>query len=345
MRTKLIIGVAALQVLMLAYMAGEREWVVRTGRAIYLRTAPIDPRDAMRGDYVRLTYEISRVPRALCRGRLAATNETFDTLPRDTKVYAALRENEQGQGELVSLSLEPPADGLFLRGRTEHSWGENLQVRYGLEAFFVEQGKGLELEQGRSRDGIQVPLEMKVAVSPKGLAGLKDYRWSALGIGLDLETKERVGAGAQRQRQTVAATVRLLNASSNDLAIVDLPGGHSLALVPDAQWGDTPWQWSHEGEARPAPGPGHVIVLKPGQVHAIKVTFDDPVWSVTKQGEERSAKPAPIKLADLTPDWSARFRLEYRPPDHTNCAHLANASLIWHGRLPSRAFNPGGNID
>ena len=34
MRTKWIIGVAALQVLVLAYMVGEREWVLRTGRTI-----------------------------------------------------------------------------------------------------------------------------------------------------------------------------------------------------------------------------------------------------------------------------------------------------------------------
>jgi uncharacterized membrane-anchored protein len=344
-RTKLILGIAAMQVLVLAYMAGEREWVVRRGCTIYLRTAPIDPRDAMRGDYVRLTYEISRVPRALCLGRLAATNQTFETLPRDTKVYAALREDERGQGELVSLSLAPPADGLFVRGRTEQSWGGNLQVRYGLEAFFMEQGKGVELEQGRSRDGIQVPLEMQVAVSPGGLAVLKDYRWSALGIGLDLETKEVVGANARPQRRTVAATIRLLNAGSNDVAVVDLPGGRSLGLVPDAQWGDTLWRWTHEGEAQPAPGPGQVIVLKPGQLHVIRITFDDPLWSVTKKEEERSGKPAPVKLTELTEDWSTRFRLEYRPPGRAACANLPNANLVWHGRMPSRAFNPTGNID
>jgi len=344
-RTKLIIGVAALQVLVLAYMAGEREWVARTGRTVYLRTAPIDPRDAMRGDYVRLTYDISRVPRALCRGRLAATNETFETLPRDTKVYAALRESEHGLGELVSLSLAPPADGLFVRGRTEQSWGGNLQVRYGLEAFFMEQGKGVELEKGRGRDGMQVPLEMQVAVSRGGLAVLKDYRWSALGIGLDLEPKEVVVANARQQRRTVAAAIRLLNASSNDVAVVDLPGGRSLGLVPDARWGDTLWRWSHEDQAQPAPEPGHVIVLKPGQVHAIRITFDDPLWSVVKKEEDRSAKAAPVKLAEITEDWSARFRLEYRPPDRAACANLPNAKLVWHGRMPSRAFNPTGNID
>jgi len=190
-----------------------------------------------------------------------------------------------------------------------------------------------------------VPLEMKVAVSPGGLAVLKDYRWSALGIGLDLETREVVGAGARRQRRTVAATIRLLNASSNDVAVVDLPGGRSLGLVPDARWGDTLWRWSHEAAAQPAPEPGHVIVLKPGQVHVIKITFDDPRWSVVKKADDRSAKPGPVKLAELTEDWSARFRLEYRPPDQAACAKLPNASLIWHGRLPSRAFNPAGNID
>jgi uncharacterized membrane-anchored protein len=344
-RTKLILGVVAMQVLALAYMAAEREWVLRTGRTIYLRTAPIDPRDAMRGDYVRLTYDISRVPRALCRGRLVATNETFEALPRDTKVYAALRVNEHGEGELDALSIERPADGLFVRGRTDRSWSENLQVRYGLEAFFTEQGKGLELERGRNRDGIQVPLEMKVAVSPGGLAVLKGYRWAVLGIGLDLETEEVPGPNTQRQRRTVAATVRLLNANSSDLAVVDLPGGRSLALVPDAQWGDPPWQWLHEDETRPAPEPAQVIVLKPGQVHAIKIPFDDPLWSVIKKQGERSGKPAPVKLADLTQDWSARFRLEYRPPDRASCMNLPNANLIWHGRLPSRAFNPGGNVD
>ena len=49
--------VVVAQVGVLGFMAGEREWVAKTGTEISLRTAPIDPRDAMRGDYVRLDYE------------------------------------------------------------------------------------------------------------------------------------------------------------------------------------------------------------------------------------------------------------------------------------------------
>jgi len=345
-RTKWIIGVAALQVLVLAYMAGQREWVLRTGRTLYLRSVPQDPRDAMRGDYVRVQYEMSNVPRALCRGRLASTNNTFAALPPDTRVYAALRTNEDGLADFVSLSLERPADGLFVRGRTERSWGtENLQVHYGIEALFMQQGQGRQLESSPDREAVRVPLEMKVAVSPGGLAVLGGHRRCALGIGLQLEMKDEPGISGQRQRRAVAATVRLFNASSNDLAVVDLPAGQSLALVPVPGWGDSRWRWVHEGEAQPAPEADQVVVLKPGQSHSIKTAFNDPLWSVVEEVKGKPGEHNPVTLAELKQNWPARFRLEYRPPDRAACAHLPNASLIWHGRLASRAFNPLGSID
>ena len=50
MRKLLIVAAVAAQLLVLGWMAFEREWVVRTGRVVYLRTAPVDPQDPMRGD-------------------------------------------------------------------------------------------------------------------------------------------------------------------------------------------------------------------------------------------------------------------------------------------------------
>jgi uncharacterized membrane-anchored protein len=329
----------------LAYIAGEREWVLRTGRTVYLRTAPLDPRDPMRGDYVRLSYDISRVPRVLGRGQLAAANESFEAIARDTTVYALLRTNQDGLSELASLSLERPAGGLFLRGRTESSWGDTLQVRYGLEAYFMEQGKAGDLERGRNREGVRVPLEMEAAVSPRGLAVLKGHRWCLLGIGLDIETRADAAPNNPGRRRTVGATVRLLNASSNDLAIVDLPGGRSLALISDSQSQPNPWRWTRETESPPPPTPDQIIVLKPDQLHLIKIAFDDPLWTVSKGKTDESGTPRLMNLSGLTNDWSARFRFEYRPPDSAACASLPNAALIWHGRLSSRAFNPAGNVD
>ena len=61
MRKTFIVVAVLMQILVLVYMAGEREYILRNGKIIYLRTAPIDPRDLFRGDYVRLNYEISRI--------------------------------------------------------------------------------------------------------------------------------------------------------------------------------------------------------------------------------------------------------------------------------------------
>lgn len=345
MKSWLMIGAAALQVVALAWMAGQREWVVRTGRTVYLRTAPLDPRDVMRGDYVRLAYEISRVPHDLWQGGLAAQPKTNDPLPRDTKLYASLRVDEGGLAQLVSLSDQPPDDRLFIRGRLEHLTALHAQVRYGIEAFFMEQGKAFDLEQGRLREGVQVQLEMEVAISPGGLAVLKRYRWSPLGIGLDLEITNDPQTNAVRLRRVTAARVRLLNAGSNDVAIVDLPRGRSFALLTDTQWGDDPWRWASVGDAPATPDATQIVVLKPGQFHTNRIAFSDPFWHVMKEGLTANTAEETKPIWDASQNWATRFRLVYQPPDAAACKALPKADLIWHGRLSSRAFDAQGGMD
>src|SRR6267378_4505919 len=210
MKSKVLIGCVALQLLILAFMAGQREWIRLTGRPVYFRSAPVDPRDVMRGDYVRLSYDISHVPRESWRGPFPPRSTNLDAMPRDTRVYASLQLQEGGVAQLVSLGLEQPHDGVYIRGRTEASTPGQINVRYGLEALFLEQGKGEELETRRNRNGIQVPLEMKAAVSPNGIAVLRDYRWCALGMGLNVEMTNSVRTNGQRELQLRGATVQLL---------------------------------------------------------------------------------------------------------------------------------------
>ena len=342
MKTLTLIAIAGLQLIVLGFMAGQREWISRTGHTVYLRTAPVDPRDVMRGDYVRLNYDFSRVPRSLCRGKLAEAD--FSRVPADAVVYAVLSEDDAGVGRLEYLSQDRPAGGLYLRGRTERSWlTDLLPVHYGLEAYFVEQGKGDTIERGRNREGIQVPLEIRAAVSPAGIAVLKGQRWSALGIGLDVETKQRPNDHGPREAYPASATIRLMNASSNDLAIVDLPGDRSLALLPDAA-GQGHWRWAPQDTNAPAPSAECVFVLKPGQVHGIRVNLGDPRWSVLNE-DRGSQYSHPTAIAAVRHDLGARFRFEYRPPDASQCRHLPHANLIWHGALPCRAFNAVGRID
>jgi len=343
MKTTILFTVALLQVGVLAWMAGEREWIGHYGKTVYLRTAPVDPRDVMRGDYVRLNYELSNVPRKLCRGKLAEAD--FSQLPADSVVYAALSPDENGVAALESVSLDRPTASWFIRGRTERS-GPMLQVRYGIEAFFTEQGKGAALEQGRTIGDFRVPLEMKVALSRGGLGVLQNYRWCPLGLGLALEMRDVVrppGGSGPRQQHAVAATLTLLNAGSNDLGIVDVPGGGSLRLLPDARWGGDKWEWAPPESTPASMAQARVVVLKPGQTHSMKVDFEDPRWFVTTTGQGAAAKP--FSKIETQQAWSARFRFEYHPPDRAACANLPNANLIWHGTLLSRGFSPVGNID
>lgn len=342
MRTWAAIAVAALQLAVLGYMAGEREWVLANGRVIWLRTAPVDPRDAMRGDYVRLEYDASRVPVKLCRGALA-DKKLHAKLPSDARVYATLRETEEGLAEVTSLSDQPPSEGLFIRGRLDetygHTFGADTRVRFGIEAYFVQQGKGRKMERFREPRGIQVPFEMEVAVSPGGMAVIKGYRLSTLGISTIVNTDKPSAANRWQTGPPQSAKLQLWNAGTNDIAIVNLPDARSLALTPASDWSENPWRWVKTDEPQPRPTPADVVVLKPDQFHTFRVDFKDPAWAVLNTNETNAV---PHSLAEAMPRDFVRFRLEYRPPDRATCAGLPNANLIWHGRLPSRAITAYG---
>ena len=331
MRAKLMLLVIGFQLLVLGYMAGEREWVLRRGELIYLRTAPMDPVDPFRGNYVRLDYDISRVPTNQLRGGL--TEISPEKAKHGSLVYAALLPTEGGVARLDYLSDAKPASGLFLRGRVDRYWqGSVLPVRYGLEAFFAQPDKAKKMEDLRRRGEVQVPLEMEVAVSGKGLSVMKGYRWCRLGIGTKLEMV------SSTNRSIRAVTITLMNVSTNTLAVVDPKDGHSLSLEADParSWGNHHWQWVGLGRSLPVVTDADVVVLKPGDSHLIRVDLTQPEWFVTA---DKTVKSMP-ELQDS----GSMFRLIYHSPTMEQCRSLKNASLIWHGDLPSRAFG-GGRVD
>ncbi len=95
MRRILILVCIAAQLLVLGVMAGEREFILSTGERIRLRTAPIDPRDPFRGDFVRLRYEIS----AIAPGQIRASVHDH-AKEKGYPVYAVLK---KGEGDLYDL--------------------------------------------------------------------------------------------------------------------------------------------------------------------------------------------------------------------------------------------------
>ncbi len=337
MRRALLIIAIVLQVLVLLFMAGKREYIAATGTMVHLRTAPIDPRDLFRGDYVRLRYEVSIVP--LARTSAAVAEQIKKHASGDT-VYASLATGEGGVAEVTGLSTIRPESGLFLKGRLAQPWQFGIAlpnaaaVEYGIEAYYVQQGKGIEIEkQQGTRATIQTPLEMEVAVGGDGTAVIRGYQWSPIGIGLEVIESPRQNDPTGRKSARLRLTFK--NTSQKPMAIVNLPGLCSLSLEPVSPGQNT------KVPDRPqcggfTPVDTDILVLQPEEVRYYDIDLAEPQWQVLRNN-------ALVETGTL--EWNERFRIVYKPPSTEASASLKDAALIWHGRLPSRAFHGRGNID
>jgi len=336
MRKAFIVLTILLQILVLGFMAGEREHILRNGRIIYLRTAPIDPRDLFRGDYVRLNYEISNIS----AHRLP--QDDFTRLSKGQKVYVSLKESTNGLYEFENIGIEEPERGIYLAGRSlydyrHHKLVQPLRLNYGIEAYFVRQGKGLEIEKRRgSRNKIQIPLEMQIAVGANGKSVIKGHRWSPIGVGLQVLRSPPPDNRRSTEPLSAKVALTLANASDAPLAIVTLPDNCSFSLET-SQTARTQWTVATSPCRPRQPNDEHVLVLQPREEKIFEFDFSDERWLV------RSETSQPLEIGTL--DWSEQFRLIYRPPDRAASAHLKNRDLIWHGYLPSRAFHGRGRID
>jgi uncharacterized membrane-anchored protein len=348
-KVRLFLAVAALQVLVLAFMAGQREWISRTGLPLILRTAPIDPDDPMRGAYVHLDYEISQVPAAQCQGGPAkwikqATDYREQEELRDRVVYAALQVNPHGIAELVSLSDAPPARGPFLRGRVQSVSTDGVRVRYGIEALFMSKAAAQKVESMVRKEKAGAPIDAHVAVGASGISVLQGYEWEPLGLTLAFDRPPPRDPAQRWQRTPLTGlTVTLHNYGDRDLAIVDLPEGQSFRLVPNRRAMTVHYAWVGEGRAAPPePGLADVFVLKPGAAHERHLDLTQPPWWITDT-EKPGAAPMPLQKVEN--GWMASFRIEYAPPSADACRGLPSATLIRHVPLRSRAFNANQGVD
>jgi uncharacterized membrane-anchored protein len=165
MKLKLLIVVLALQSAWILGTVIQQENILRVGKVVLLETRPVDPRDPLRGDFVRLNYKISDIPREKfsppITGELAA----------GTKVYAALTPSgTNGLWEVsrASTAALVPADGeVLLRGKSMWTWRNltnAIHVEYGIEKYYVAEGTGNP--QGK--------LTVQAAVTRSGRASIKE---------------------------------------------------------------------------------------------------------------------------------------------------------------------------
>lgn len=156
-----------------------RAGILRSGTEIRLATAPVDPRDLFRGDYVILNYEISTLDLSSLDGdKIFARGQDVyvrvspgpDGLAVARGVYLARPASvSAGDTVLQGRALSRSACLMAADGGLDCSRGRvGLRVAYGLESYFVPQGTGLAIERtDRKR------IEIVAAVSPSGQAAIK----------------------------------------------------------------------------------------------------------------------------------------------------------------------------
>lgn len=167
-RLPLVGLVAAAQALVLAYMVFDRESLLAHGREITLDVRPVDPRSLFRGDYVILSYDISRVPNELFQGNAPRPGD---------RVYVRLSRAGDGAWKPAGVTkvfpANPGADDVVLLGIADARWWnvtkDSTIVTYGIESFFVPEGSGRAIE-AEIRPG---KVQANLVVGANGTAAIK----------------------------------------------------------------------------------------------------------------------------------------------------------------------------
>jgi uncharacterized membrane-anchored protein len=154
----LLILAVAFQLGVLGALIAKSGWTHLTGDTVLFRVIPVDPRDMFRGDYVILSYEFSNVrPMGV---------DLFAAGSAGREIYVTLAQDSDGRHWIATSStFERPNSGRFMKGTV----AKPGSIEFGIESFFVQEGKGKEYEEARTARR----LSAEVALTADGVARLK----------------------------------------------------------------------------------------------------------------------------------------------------------------------------
>lgn len=152
-----------LQLVFLIGLIGYKQYAILAGEKIVLKVAPVDPRSLFQGDYARLNYEINR----LDLSKIEVEGEK--NFRGGEKVYVELEKGDKYFSP-KKVSREKPKTKYFIRGITQNFSGNSLQVMYGIETYFMPEGKARDFENvARSRDSTEILIGVSVDKFGQGL--------------------------------------------------------------------------------------------------------------------------------------------------------------------------------
>ena len=157
---KIFIIIGLFWVVLIGGFIGIKEFTLKTGHEILLKTVPVDPRDLFRGDYVVLRYEISTIETS----NFSVSSSNFNV---GDNIYISLSLDGEKIGNITNIQKERPKNGTFVKGTVKDIYNNRLTVEYGIESYFVPEGKGGEVEKNRRK------IYTKVAIDSFGNAVIK----------------------------------------------------------------------------------------------------------------------------------------------------------------------------
>ncbi len=173
------LGLVVLQTAVLGWMIESRAGILRSGEEILLKTAPVDPRDLLRGDYVILAYDVSTIPAALITGdRPAKTGwQVMQVrLKPGADGFWAVAEASFGALPQEAGSVVLETQRFYYYGAVDV--GDSLRVDYGIERFYVPEGEGREIETGRNAGEVTVV----VRVGKAGRGQIRELRMDGVAL-------------------------------------------------------------------------------------------------------------------------------------------------------------------
>jgi uncharacterized membrane-anchored protein len=170
------------QLLLIATVPAQALYTINTGTTVYLKTAPVDPVDLLRGYYQTLSYEISnrdtleKLLGAKIADNFQTGEEIFVTLklPANNNGREAAQPIAIGKKRPVAQPNEVVLLGIY----------DGWRIKYNLEQFYMPEEKHQEINTNidQARQSKNLLMETKIGQDGRGLPvaiwiGDKSYRF------------------------------------------------------------------------------------------------------------------------------------------------------------------------
>lgn len=133
----------------------ERETILKEGSVFLFRTAPVDPHDPFRGEYVTLRFALED----------SVTRQPIDApFANDDKVYVVLG-TQDGSASIDRVLHTPPADTRSYLRCNATAWpytmdSLDLRIELPFDRFYLEEGTGRRTEELMQQRAVEVGPEL-----------------------------------------------------------------------------------------------------------------------------------------------------------------------------------------